>query len=148
MKFNDLNINNWKELDINVDSLWLIEERYKSGKHSNIYHGNFIPQIPYQLIKRYIKENEIVLDTFLGSGTTMYVAEELNRYCIGFDINNDILNFVKQQMNDLYSSKYFIKECDSSNKLLFNEKIQEALKHKIQGEKSYKVSCHVILLFN
>ena len=43
-----VDLNNWKESDINVDSLWLIDKRDSSGKHSNTYHGNFIPQIPYQ----------------------------------------------------------------------------------------------------
>lgn len=31
-------------------------------KHNDIYHGNFIPQIPNQLIRRYTKENEVVLE--------------------------------------------------------------------------------------
>jgi len=44
--------------NINVDSLWLINERDKSGKHANVYHGNFIPQIPNQLIRRYTKEEK------------------------------------------------------------------------------------------
>ena len=44
--------------NINVDSLWLINERDKSGNHSNIYHGNFIPQIPNQIIRRYTKDNK------------------------------------------------------------------------------------------
>ena len=48
MKHNDLDIENWKECDINTDSLWLIKERDKSGKHANFYHGNFVPQIPNQ----------------------------------------------------------------------------------------------------
>jgi len=65
MKHNDLSLKNWKKIDISTDSLWLIKERDKSGKHKNIYHGNFIPQIPYQLIKRYTKENEIVIEPFI-----------------------------------------------------------------------------------
>jgi hypothetical protein len=36
-KFNDLDIENWKESDIWTDSLWIINERDKSGKHSNFY---------------------------------------------------------------------------------------------------------------
>jgi hypothetical protein len=43
--FNDLDLTKWRDLDINTDSLWLIAERAKTGKHKNIYHGNFIPQI-------------------------------------------------------------------------------------------------------
>ena len=35
MKYNDLDLKNWQELDINTDSLWIIKERDKSGKHKN-----------------------------------------------------------------------------------------------------------------
>ena len=31
MKHNDLDMQNWKELDINTDSLWIINQRDKSG---------------------------------------------------------------------------------------------------------------------
>ena len=87
MKHNDLNIENWKDCDINTDSLWIIKERDKSGKHENIYHGNFIPQIPDQLIRRYTKKDEVVFEPFAGSGTTLFVCEELDRKYIGLDIN-------------------------------------------------------------
>ncbi len=40
MKFNDIDMKNWKESDINTDSLWVIGERDKSGKHKNVYHRN------------------------------------------------------------------------------------------------------------
>ena len=33
---NEINIENWKQTDINVDSLWIIPERAKGGKHKNI----------------------------------------------------------------------------------------------------------------
>lgn len=55
-KFNDLDLENWRELEISTDSLWLINARDKTGKHKNVYHGNFIPQIPYQLLSRYTKQ--------------------------------------------------------------------------------------------
>ena len=99
-KFNDLDLKEWKSSDINTDSLWLISKREKSGKHKNIYHGNFIPQIPYQLIKRYTKSNEIVLEPFMGSGTTLFECERLNRKYIGFDINKEMFSYVKSQMKD------------------------------------------------
>lgn len=87
----------WKTTDINVESLWLIGSRDKSGKHENIYHGNFVPQIPYQLIKRYTKENDVVLDLFMGSGTTLFECEHLQRNFIGFDINKEIIAYVKKK---------------------------------------------------
>ncbi len=124
MNFNDQEINNWKESDINVESLWNIEQRDKSGKHSNIYHGNFIPQIPYQLIKRYTKKNDTVLDMFLGSGTSLYEAEKLRRNLIGLDINGEILAHVSKQMANSKMERFVIAECDSSN----NKKFESTIK--------------------
>jgi DNA modification methylase len=92
--FNDLNLENWKESEIWTDSLWIIPERDKTGKHNGFYHGNFVPQIPRQLILRYTKENETVLDPFLGSGTTAYEAESLNRNFIGVDIQKSLIDYV------------------------------------------------------
>ena len=89
--FNDENLENWKESEIWTDSLWMISERDKSGKHSNFYHGNFVPQIPRQFILRYTKKNDIVFDPFVGSGTTAYEAESLKRNFIGIDIQKNII---------------------------------------------------------
>ena len=129
MLFNDLDLSNWKDIDINVESLWLIAERDKSGKHSNIYHGNFIPQIPNQLIKRYTKENDLVLDLFLGSGTTLFECEKLNRNLIGFDINERIIEFVNTKMMNSNSIKYQINTCDVTNKELFDSLMIDSLKY-------------------
>lgn len=96
---NDLDLANWRELDILTDDLWLFASRDKSGKHKNIYHGNFIPQIPHQLISRFTKTGDIVLDAFCGSGTTLYECEKLGRKFIGLDLNSQILEFVYSQMN-------------------------------------------------
>jgi DNA modification methylase len=135
MKFNDIDLKNWKESDINTDSLWLIGERDKRGKHSNQYHGNFIPQIPYQLIKRYTKKQDVVLDTFLGSGTTLYECENLNRNFIGFDINEEIISFVNKKMEASKQINFDIQICDVSNNLDFDKKIS----HSLQKLKSNKV---------
>lgn len=58
----------WKENDLNVDSLWLFPERGRGGRHTNVYYGNFVPQIPNQLVRRYTAENDRVLELFMGGG--------------------------------------------------------------------------------
>ena len=96
--FNDLNLDNWKESEIWTDSLWIIPERDNTGKHSGFYHGNFIPQIPRQLMLRYTKKNETIFDPFLGSGTTAFEAESLNRNFIGIDIQENLIDYVRKNI--------------------------------------------------
>ena len=94
-KYNDIDEKKWKIHidDITTDAIWYSGISKKSGKYlipkrdflpdnSSKFHGLFIPEIPYQFIKRFSKENEIVWDAFGGSGTTYKVAKLLNRKCI------------------------------------------------------------------
>ncbi len=90
-KINDLDLTNWKELtDIWTDSLWLIQNRDNSGAHSGHYHGNFVPQIPHQLLARYTKAGDFILDPFAGSGTSLIEAQRMNRNSIGIELQPQV----------------------------------------------------------
>jgi len=128
--------------EINVDSLWLIPQRDKTGKHKNIYHGNFIPQIPNQLIRRYTKEQEIILEPFAGSGTTLFECENLNRKYIGFDINQQMIDYIKGTMGQtLYNDKYYVENCNSLDKIEIEKNIKVAY-DKFKAEKVQFVLMH------
>lgn len=51
------------------------------------YPAKFIPQLASRLIKEYSNENDIIIDPFMGSGTTIVEAIVNNRIGIGNDIN-------------------------------------------------------------
>ncbi len=88
---NDINLNRWKEYEeVLTDSLWNVEKRDSTGAHGAWYWGNFIPQIPRQMMLRYTKAGDWVLDPFLGSGTTLIECRRLGRHGIGVELNPDV----------------------------------------------------------
>jgi DNA modification methylase len=90
-KINDINLNRWKEYeDLRTDSLWIIDKRDSSGVHTAGYWGNFIPQIPNQMLKRYTKKGDWVLDTFVGCGTTLIESQRLGRNAIGVELQETV----------------------------------------------------------
>ena len=100
-KINDINLNRWKEYDdIMTDSLWVLDRRDNSGGHNANYWGNFIPQIPNQLIRRYTRKNEWVLDAFLGSGTTLMECRRLNRNGIGIELQPEVVELANKNISN------------------------------------------------
>lgn len=96
---NDLDLERWKDYDdILTDSLWFFPERDRSGAHGADYHGNFIPQIPYQALRRYTKAGDVVLDPFLGSGTTLIECRRLGRHGIGLDLKEPLTRSVRKRI--------------------------------------------------
>lgn len=96
-KVSDINLLRWKEYDeIITDSLWVLDKRDTAGAHIGWYWGNFIPQIPHQMMLRYTKKGDWVLDTFVGSGTTLIECRRLGRNGIGIELNTDVASRAKE----------------------------------------------------
>lgn len=103
-KYNDLDMKNWKDYDdILTDSLWIFNKRDNSGVHNAGYHGNFVPQIPNQLFRRYTKKGDWVLDPFSGGGTSLIEAQRLGRNSIGIELQESVakesFELLKQEKN-------------------------------------------------
>jgi len=127
-KFNDLDLKNWKEIDLDMDSLWIIPERKKWWKHSNFYHWNFVPQIPEHFIKRYTKKGWWVFDPFLWSATTAIEAETLWRNIVWIDVQEDLVNRAKELIDsDQIFAHFWIWDSKSQKT---KQDIEKILKHR------------------
>ena len=60
-------------------------EYYTHSYHP--YSSKYVPQIPNRIIYSLSEKNELVLDNFVGSGTTLVESKLLGRNSIGIDIN-------------------------------------------------------------
>lgn len=132
--YNDIDLNNWKLYEsIKTGTWWDFPSREKKNGHSYDYHGNYIPQIATQLLNRYTKKNDIVLDLFFGSATTGIEAKNLERRCIGVELKEDMVEYTKTKFTprDLVVNVNII-QGDSANPKI-KEKIKDRL--EILGQK-------------
>ena len=99
-EFSDIDLSRWKDYnDVILDSLWLLGPRDKTGPHVGDYWGNFIPQIPYQVLTRFTKRGEVVVDLFSGMGTTLIECKRLGRAGLGVEIDPDVAERSLERIN-------------------------------------------------
>lgn len=82
---------------IDADVKWLGHESEKLG---------YDTQKPEGLLERIInsssKEGDVILDPFCGCGTTVQVAQRLNRRWIGIDVTHLAIGLIKTRLDDAY----------------------------------------------
>ncbi len=81
--------NSKPSLNLQVTTLW----EYPSQHYGDGFQGdpNYIGATPsyiiWNLLQRYTKEKDLVIDPMCGSGTTLDVARDLSRRALGYDVN-------------------------------------------------------------
>ena len=76
-----------EDFELETNTVWSFPKRGKWATHDAKYRGNWSPYIPRNVILRYSKEGDTVLDQFVGGGTTVVEAKLTGRNAIGIDIN-------------------------------------------------------------
>tara|TARA_B100001778_G_scaffold334967_1_gene349820 strand:+ start:27158 stop:27937 length:780 start_codon:yes stop_codon:yes gene_type:complete len=76
-------------------SMWFIQpETRKRGKH----HVPYPEELVRRLVKLYCYQDDIVLDPFMGTGTTAAVAKKLRRKYIGIDNDIDSVEYARSRV--------------------------------------------------
>jgi len=92
-------------------TVWSFKQRGNWATHSGEYRGNWSPYIPRNVIFKYSKPGELVLDYFCGAGTTAVECKLLGRRCIAFDINDKAIELAKKNI-DFIDEKGHSKVCE------------------------------------
>jgi site-specific DNA-methyltransferase (adenine-specific) len=94
----DYNGNEWHLTVWNITNVLPLGIRLEKGIAA------FPEEIPKRLIKLFSFHGETVLDPFLGSGTTMKVAQELGRNSWGYEIDWRLEKIIKRKLGNNHRS--------------------------------------------
>lgn len=72
---------------------------YFNGAKQDKHLAMFPEELPKRLIKMFSFPQEVVLDPFMGSGTTAAVAKALGRNSVGYEINPDFIPLIKGRID-------------------------------------------------
>lgn len=94
-------ITKWEpdDFELEMTTVWSFPYRGDWATHDAKWRGNWSPYIPRNIMLRYSKENDLVLDQFAGGGTTLVEAKLLNRNIIGVDVNDVALERCKEKID-------------------------------------------------
>ena len=93
-----------KEWTLYSRSVW--NDVSSTRKKHHLLHGATFPQkLAERIISMYSNKNDIIFDPFLGTGTTMFAAEKLNRNSIGVELNDEFLKYIYENHDNESNKK-------------------------------------------
>ncbi|MEG6571676.1 DNA methyltransferase [[Clostridium] cellulosi] len=90
--------------ELEMNTVWSFPERGNWATHDAKYRGNWSPYIPRNLLLRYSSKGDLVLDQFVGGGTTLVEAKLLGRNIIGVDVNPRALERCQEKIDFDYDN--------------------------------------------
>lgn len=80
-----------------------------STESNNYNHSAVFPEkLPEWFIKLFTKPYDVVLDPFMGSGTTLVAANRLNRSSIGIEIIPEYIEIAKRRLDGVINQLDFL----------------------------------------
>jgi DNA modification methylase len=98
------NISNW----LGRDKAYPTNVLHLATECANRNHSATFPlSLPEWFIKLFTEKHDIVLDPFVGSGTTPLAAKQLERAYIGIDISNEYCKIAKHKLEEIVVQRSF-----------------------------------------
>lgn len=114
-------------------SVWSFPRRWNWLTHNSKYRWNWSPEVVRNLILRYSKEWDFLLDPMIGWWTTAIESKILNRNLICYDINPRAIELTKNAIDFEYEKsgkiEIFLYSATKENKNLADESVDFVLMH-------------------
>ncbi|VVH62247.1 sensor protein fixL() [uncultured Gammaproteobacteria bacterium] len=123
---------NPKNFEQECATVWSFPRRGNWATHKSTYRGNWAPEVVRNLILRYSKQGDYLLDPMIGGGTTAIECKLLNRNLLALDINPNAIQITKVALDFESEFSPTIKTQINDSRDLFilkNESIDFILNH-------------------
>lgn len=114
-------------------SVWSFPRRWNWLTHNSKYRWNWSPEVVRNLILRYSKEWDLLLDPMIGWWTTAIECKILNRNLICYDINPNAIELTKNAIDFEYEKSWKIEvfhhNATEKNEKILDESIDFVLMH-------------------
>ncbi len=113
---NCLEAKEWMKSQIGV---WQFFYEKRDIRDRNLHPATFPISLSKKIISLFTHEGELILDPFIGSGTTLIAAQDLNRNAVGFDLLQKYVDLsnkrVKENVNMFSNAKQIAVKDDAIN---------------------------------
>lgn len=79
-------------------AIWEFNYEKRDVRDKNVHPATFPIELAAQVIKLFTHEGELVLDPFVGSGTTLMAAQDLGRNAVGFDLKKEYIELSQSRL--------------------------------------------------
>jgi len=80
--------------------VWQFYYESRDIRDKNVHPATFPIALAARCISLFSHEGELVLDPFVGSGTTLVAARDLNRNAVGFDLKQEYIDLCRSRLGD------------------------------------------------
>ena len=129
-KLNNLTGKEW----VKFTKSWAIINPKRRKEDTILHPAKFPEELVSQFISFFTKENEIVFDPFLGTGSTLVAANEINRIGIGIELNNKYAEISKKRLELQIDKSQFVINGDSLAILSKNNNKVNTILQKINSD--------------
>ena len=112
---NHLNCMTAKEWIQSQVAIWEFFYEKRDIRDKNIHPAVFPIALPKKCIQLFTHQGELVLDPFVGSGSTLVGALDLNRNAIGFDLKQEYVDLSNKRVAQFKMDKYIKDKSETSS---------------------------------